>query len=393
VVCLAAIAMVAVSVVAANPPLRFATFNASLYRHAPGELIADLDGGADPQARVIAEIIQRVRPDVLLINEFDYDEEWKAARIFLEEYVRVGQNGVAPIHDYEYLYVGPSNTGVPSGLDLDNNGNANGLGDMLGYGEFEGQYGMVLYSRYPILEDNVRTFQFFRWADMPGALLPDDLNTPQPADWFSLAELNIFRLSSKSHWDIPIATDVGIIHVLACHPTPPIFDGPQQTNARRNHDEIRFWADYVTPGNGDYIYDDNGDTVPLEGEFFVVMGDMNADPCDGDSAPAIHQLLANSMINVSMTPAAEGGAEQADLQMGVNLTHQGDPIYDTADFGDVFPACGNLRVDYVLPSITLEIIESGIFWPVTADPLFSLVGIYPFPGSDHRLVWVDLVIP
>ena len=389
---LAAVVTITVSVVAANPPLRFATFNASLYRHTPGELITDLAGGADPQAKVIAEIIQRVRPDVLLINEFDYDEEWKAARIFLEEYLWVGQNGVAPILDYEYLYVGPSNTGVPSGFDLDNNGNTNGLGDMLGYGEFEGQYGMVLYSRYPIVEEGIRTFRTFRWADMPEALLPDDPNTPQPADWYSPAELDVFRLSSKSHWDVPIDTDAGVIHVLACHSTPPIYDGPQEANSRRNHDEIRLWADYITPGKGDYIYDDNGDHAPLEGEFFVIMGDMNADPHDGNSTQqAIHQLLDSSMVNVSVTPAAAGGAEQSALQMGANLSHQGDPSYDTADFGDV--ACGNLRVDYVLPSITLEIIESGIFWPKAADPLFSLVGTYPFPGSDHRLVWVDLVIP
>ena len=28
-----------------------------------------------------------------------------------------------------------------------------------------------------------------------------------------------------------------------------------------------------------------------------------------------------------------------------------------------------------------------------ADPLFRLVGIFPFPSSDHRSVWVDLAVP
>ena len=87
---------------------------------------------------------------------------------------------------------------------------------------------------------------------MPGALLPDDPSTPEPADWYSPDELDVFRLSSKSHWDVPVRLPDGrILHLLASHPTPPVFDGSEDRNGRRNHDEIRFWADYVTPGAGD----------------------------------------------------------------------------------------------------------------------------------------------
>ena len=52
--------------------LRFATFNASVNRNAAGQLVTDLSTGADPQLRNVAEIIQRARPDVLLVNEFDF---------------------------------------------------------------------------------------------------------------------------------------------------------------------------------------------------------------------------------------------------------------------------------------------------------------------------------
>ena len=48
------------------------------------------------------------------------------------------------------------------------------------------------------------------------------------------------------------------LHVLASHPTPPTFDGPEDRNGRRNHDEIRFWADYISPGQSGYIVDDEG---------------------------------------------------------------------------------------------------------------------------------------
>ncbi len=79
----------------------------------------------------------------------------------------------------------PSNTGIPSGFDLDNNGSIGGPNDAFGFGFFPGQYGMAVYSMHPIDFGNIRTFQLFLWKDMPGALLPDDPNTPEPADWYS----------------------------------------------------------------------------------------------------------------------------------------------------------------------------------------------------------------
>jgi hypothetical protein len=97
------------------------------------------------------------------------------------DYLAVGQSGAAPIN-YPYAYVDPSNTGIPSGFDLNNDGQVSGGDDAFGFGLFEGQYGMVVYSRYPIDTDRVRTFQHFKWKDMPGALLPDDPATATPAD-------------------------------------------------------------------------------------------------------------------------------------------------------------------------------------------------------------------
>jgi hypothetical protein len=106
-------------------------------------------------------------------------------------------------------------------------------------------------------------------------------------------------------------------------------------------------------------------------------------------AGAAQQLLENPRVNTSVTPTSLGGPEQAVLQGGANLTHRGDPAFDTADFVDV-PGPGNLRVDYVLPSKNLRILAAGVFWPLSSDPLFRLVGVFPFPTSDHRLVWVDV---
>ena len=373
----------------ADSSVRFATFNASLNRAAAGGLATDLAAPGNAQAAAVAEIVQNVRPEVLLINEFDFDPA--ALDLFRENYLEESQNGADPIV-YEYSFIAPSNTGVPSGFDLNNNGVVGGPDDAFGFGFFPGQFGMAVLSMHPIDTDAVRTFQNFRWADMPGALLPDDPNTPEPADWYSPEELEVFRLSSKSHWDVPIEIGTTTVHFLVSHPTPPVFDGPEDRNGRRNHDEIRFWADYVGPGKraGSYIYDDAGVYGGLKpGAKFVIAGDLNSDPNDGDSIPGSAQLvLDHPLVNTKVTPSSEGAVEQAELQGGANDTHLSDPLFDTADFADGAP--GNLRADYVLPRKNLRIVDAGVYWPLSTDPAFEPVGTFPFPSSDHRLVWIDL---
>jgi hypothetical protein len=399
--------------------VRYATFNASLNRYREGQLVEELADpslrpAGDRQIRTVAEIIQRVRPDVLLVNEFDFDDDGRggtsrAAELFQDNYLSESQNGARPIR-YRYRFTAPSNTGVPSGFDLDNDGRVvttpgPGYGnDSFGFGEFPGQFGMTVYSKHPILERGVRTFQRFLWKDMPGARLPDNPATPQPADWYSPEELAVFRLSSKSHWDVPIRVRGQVVHLLTSHPTPPVFDGTEDRNGTRNADEIRLWADYVTPGAGGYIYDDRGRRGGLEpGARFVIAGDQNSDPLDGDSIPgAIQQLLNNPRVNTTVTPDSPGGPEQSAIQGGPNATHRSDPAFDTADFADrppPFTDPGNLRADYVLPDSGQRIKDAFVFWPRSDNPLFPLVGTFNasffpdgngFPSSDHRLVAVDV---
>jgi endonuclease/exonuclease/phosphatase family metal-dependent hydrolase len=141
----------------------------------------------------------------------------------------------------------------------------------------------------------------------------------------------------------------------------------------------------------DYQYDDAGRAGGLQpGERFVVLGDLNADPQDGMSWPgAASQLLRHPLIQ-DLLPASAGAVESARLQGGANVHHLGDPRLDTADFGR---STGNLRVDYMLPSRDLEVAAAGVFWPRDGEPGAELTGRFPFPTSDHRLVWVDLAQP
>ncbi|WP_052669527.1 endonuclease/exonuclease/phosphatase family protein [Nitriliruptor alkaliphilus] len=378
--------------------VRIATFNASLYRSEAGALVDELSDPGSAHPQVIAETIQRQRPDILLLNEFDHDAEGAAADLFHDNYLAIAQHAEVEAITYPYRAQFASNTGVPSGFDLNRDGVIGESGDAygqdaFGYGWFPGQYAFAVFSTHPIVEDDVRTFQEFLWKDMPGALLPSDPATDEDGDWYSEEILDVFRLSSKNHVDVPVQVGRDMIHLLASHPTPPAFDGPERRNVLRNHDEIRFWADYISPGQRSaYIYDDEGATGGLRpGARFVILGDLNADPCDGDSVPgAIQQVLDHPLVQDPLQASA-GAVEQTESQGGINLEHCNPPQHDTADFS---PRVGNLRVDYALPRTGMQVTGGEVFWPTTDWEHFDrLIGTFPFPGTDHRMVHVDVRLP
>ena len=400
------ILLFAAQIHAASVQIRVVTFNASLNRTTQDGLPADLSTTTNVQAQKVAEILQRVRPDVVLLNEFDVDPTSNAFRVlslnrFHANYLAVSQNGLAPLN-YPYRYAALSNTGVAANADFDNNGSVvtsysdtatTGQKDLygndsFGFGWFPGQYSFAVYSKFPIQTAAIRSFQFFKWKDMPGHVMPPG--------YYSTAEQNIFRLSSKNHVDVPIEVKPGqVFHLLASHPTPPAFDSTEDRNGRRNHDEIRLWKEYLS--NASFLYDDAGVFGGLSGEHrFVILGDLNADPLDGDSFnSAINQLRNHSLVNSTPNPASAGGAEQGPLLGGANANDIGAHANDTAYFS---PGTGNLRVDHVLPSKAgFAVADSGVFWPASTDPLYSLLFLtasYTQANqvTDHRLVWMDLTL-
>jgi endonuclease/exonuclease/phosphatase family metal-dependent hydrolase len=366
--------------------VRVATFNVSLNRPRAGQLANELRGTAEADVQKIAAVLQRVRPDIVLLNEFDYDAAGAALQNFEQNYLAVAQAGGEPLQ-FKHRYIAEVNTGEPTGIDMNRDGRSDGPNDAYGFGRFPGQYGMVVLSQWPIAADQVRSFRRFLWRDMPDALLP---RLPESGEsYYSPEQLAIFRLSSKSHWDLPIQLGGRTLHLLACHPTPPAFDGPEDRHGCRNHDEIRLWADYIVPERAGYLVDDAGARGGLEtGASFVIVGDLNSDPLDGDSAEgAIKQLLEHPAINVSFIPQSAGALAAAEASGRRNSSQRGDPRHDTADFSSP-NGPGNLRVDYVLPSKNLKVESGGVFWPTPDDPEAALS-----TASDHHLVWIDLVWP
>ena len=374
---------------AASETVRIAVFNVE---ELSTEKITQTDAGGvgiNPQARAAAQIIQRVRPDILVLSEIDHDYDAADqgldlnARRFATAYLATGANPI----DYPYTFAAPNNTGILSGFDLDSNGVIAGDAergdrahgdDSFGFGLYPGQYSMAVLSRFPILAEQARTFQKFLWKDLPDNHIPEG--------YFSPEVLEVFRLSSKSHWDVPVQIGRDTLHLFVSHPTPPVFDGQEDKNGRRNFDEIKFWVAYL--GNGEALYDDDGGRGGFGSEApFVILGDLNAypDSPEGvyDDMPAIAQLLGHPRIQDTGSLATSRGALQrrGEYQGG----KPGPPRFlerATARWA------GGVRVDYVLPSTNLIVRGGGVFWLSQEEDAEGLA--LAEQASDHHLVWIDV---
>ncbi len=378
-------ALLVLEVTASEKSVRVATFNVQELNWTK---LKEVDGegrGTHPQLKAAAEVIQRVRPDVLLLNEIDYcgpvdvDGEPAVDRdaliAFQSRYLMHSQNGAEPI-EFPHRFCRASNTGVPSNLDLNNDGKLNGPADAYGYGRYPGEYAMAILSRYPLDDKRARTFRKLLWKDVPGHVMPDG-HDGRPA-FYDTASIEVMRLSSKSHWDIPVQINDQSIHLLCSHPTPPIFDGPEDANGRRNFDELRFWSDYLTDGSvAQWIRDDAGQPGGLpQTEPFVILGDLNAEPVrssDTYGRRAIEWVTKHPRV-FDPRPRSTGG------QGSGNPGQLADDLpFKTAEYG---------RLDYALLSQGLSLAGSGVFWPADQEQAHTVAK----NASDHRLVWIDILV-
>ena len=346
--------------------VRIASYNTALSRPNQGDLLKALKSGADKQVLATVALLQHIRPDIILLNEVDFDDSGELIDL-LQQALATSETGAGLVLPFAFCQ--PVNTGMPSGRDFDKDGVASDKGaDALGFGQFPGQYGMVLLSRFVIDVAASRTFQSFLWQDMPTPCLPTDI---QGKPWFDSADLAVLPLSSKSHWDVAVDIEGRRLRCLCSHPTPPVFDGKERRNACRNHDEIRFWTDYLSAKP--YFYDDQGRRGGLEQEDFVLLGDLNASPTEGDSYhQAIEQLLKHPKMGHWAFPESSGAVEHSvDIEQNVSKHHT---------------AVWRMQADYVRLSHTLMPCQQAVFWPSKNHRTAKLLK----HTSDHRLVYVDL---
>jgi endonuclease/exonuclease/phosphatase family metal-dependent hydrolase len=366
--------------------VRVAVFNVKELSTEKLEMV-DADGrGQHAQLLAAAEIVRRVAPDILVLQEIDHDyrspEELELnARRFLRSYLATAHGEAAEGSGFPHLFAAPCNTGIPSGHDLDNDGRVAGPGeegergygeDCFGFGTYPGQYSMALLSRFPIDVAGVRSFRELLWRDLPGHHMPPE--------FYTAAEIDRLRLSSKSHWDVPVRIGERVLHLWISHPTPPGFDGAEDRNGRRNFDEIALWVAYLE--NDPALYDDQGGRGGFAlDEPFLIAGDLNSDPRSDsafyDGRQSIDLLLAHPRIQ----DPAELCVSEGALAAAADGT-AAHPERSTAVFR------GGMRIDYLLPSTGLRVLDGGVYWPAAAsDPEGHRLAEQ---ASDHRLVWIDL---
>ena len=370
-------ALLVLAAMAEAGTLRVATFDVGMSREGPGLLLHELETVPEPSTLATAEVVRAARPDVLLLAGFDDDLRGRALDAF-RALLGAGPDGI----DYPHAFHAPVNAGAPSRLDLDDDGRTMGRGDAFGWGRFPGNGGMAILSRLPIDADAARTFAGLPWAALPGAELP---RRPDGSPFPDAGRQAALRLSSRAHWDVAVLLpDGGRLHLLASRPTPPLFDGAEGFNRRRNRDEVRFWTVYL---DGAALRDDQGRTAGAPDAPLVLLGTLNLDPLDGaGERGAVAALLAHRGCRIPR-PASAGGA--AAGATGANGGQDGDPALDTADWRDDDGGPGNLRVAYVLPSAGLAVAGAGVFWPAPGEPMAEAA----LQASDHRLVWVDIALP
>lgn len=308
----------------------------------------DIRKGEDPQVAAVVALLAEVRPDILLLTDIDHDLTLLTLSALRDRIAVAGP-------DYPHLFAPPQNAGRDIGADLDGDGRLQEAEDALGFGFFTGDGSMALLSRYPF--GAAEDFSDRLWRDLPGNLMAGAA-LPE-----GVAEL--LPLASVAHWAVPVVLPGGRLTVLAFYATPPVFDGPEDRNGRRNHDEVIFWRHYLDGAYG-----------PVPGHV-ALLGNANLDPSDGEGRHgAIETLLLDPRLQ-DPRPGDPAAAAEA------NPGQTGDPALDTANWADPLP--GNLRVDYVLPGATLRVLDSGTLWPAPE----SLAA----QASRHALVWVDIDWP
>jgi len=339
--------------------LRLALYTVEMDRTGPGLLLRDLRRG-DPQADAVARVIAYADPDVILLLRFDYDAGGLALVAFAD---LISVHGI----DYKYQFSLHPNAGWMTDLDLDGDGRLRGPRDAQGYGLYAGHNGMAILSKLPIDIAAVRDFSDLLWRDLPGAVLPQH---PDGAPFPSAAAQAQQRLSSIGHWDVPlILPDGNRLHLLAYHATPPVFDGPEDRNGLRNRDETRFWQ----------VYLDGGLDLPPPAAPFVLLGNANNDPRRGAGNDAVIAALLNHPALQDPRPVSPRGTAGGVPEATVSW--------------DVPDAPPLMRVDYLLPSATLDLRGADVVWSTPATDSATQADTSDRTGSRHGLVWVDIALP
>ncbi|MDC0739209.1 endonuclease/exonuclease/phosphatase family protein [Cognatishimia sp. SS12] len=318
---------------------RVATFNTNLHGTGPGVMLRDILA-QQPHPMRVAALIADAKPDVIVLQNIDYDFEHHGLTALRDLIATQG-------HEMGYLYAPEPNSGWPTGLDLDGDGTAFGPRDAQGYGRFPGQRGLAILSTYPIAGDAAQIYTDHLWAEVADLfaqrVILDRLLTDNAQE--------VQRLSSVAHVAVPIRINGKSLTLLTHHATPPIFDGPEDRNGFRNAAENLLWL---------YILD--GTLGPPPPTPLILAAMTNLDPWRGAGQHGAMRRLLDSPAFV-------------DPARNIAPSHRVTSRWPESTTGD-------LRLSYLLPSPDLKVLAGGRSTLAPAQP--------PLRAHPHALIWLDL---
>ncbi len=288
------------------------------------------------QLRSAAKTLRELDPDILSINEMQYDRPGVPTTQFRTEGKNIKQFAKLSGLSLPYYSFDPANTGE-NAKKLENNyyppmGFPNWIeyADLVNFGMFPGQYSSGALSKYKVRDKVViskLTWKQFnpqidlsQFADAKGNPLPEDI-----------------ELFDKNFSDITLKIQGKDVHLVLLHTVPAFGFGNKNTpNFLRNRDQLAFLKWYLTgqPERPDL------DIKPLNKETrFIAMGDWNIDYKKEQGGEIIKSLMTQ------FQPWLENP----------NSTYIGDNFSQNTDF--------SATLDYILLSHHFKILNSGILSP------------------------------
>lgn len=338
------------------------------------------------QLQAASNIVQMLNPDILSINEMQYDYP----SVPNADYTSEGKNAeyLAQILGMEFTSTAffPANTGrfskAKAGeyvLKATAEDRAK-YADLVNFGMFPGQYSMAGIFKYPV--KSVKNFSNLPWkifnkkidlskyADANGNALPEDMT-----------------LFDKNFVDVTLDINGKDVHVILYHTVPAFGFGNSKTpNFERNRDQIKFLSWYLRGRWKKF------GIKPIRGKTFIAMGDWNVDPeSDNPGAKPLNKLLSkfNPFIKERVITyrgqsfKPNGWSAQLDYMLfSKDIKVKSAGVYDPES---KFQDLGCEEGEVVIPEGMVVVNTSKTCRALVSEEYYELL-----TASDHLPLWAEI---
>jgi len=238
------------------------------------------------QLKKVKEIVSLYEPELLFINEIQYDIDGAPNDNFKTNGENLNKLNSILGTQLKYISFYPANTGKNAKRNSQgeyysdpNSPGARDFADQVNFGTIPHQYSSGLLSKYPIVEEKVITdiewkafnpqIDLTKFTTGDGKALPSDM-----------------ELFDKNFLDVTLDVKGKMIHVIVLHTVPAYhFGNKKSPNYLRNRDQLRFLEWYLS-GKTDIDVTLLG-IKPIKGESFIAAGDWNVDPTSDNPGSAV----------------------------------------------------------------------------------------------------------